>query len=52
MGVGHPFDQLAPTEAERWLGREHFHRAPDTESSTPVLEQLDESAHVATPPCA
>lgn len=52
MGVGHPFDQLAPTEAERWLGHEHFHRAPDSASATPVLEQLGDAAPVATPPCA
>ena len=26
MGAGHPFDELEPAEAERWLGVEHFHR--------------------------
>lgn len=26
MGSGHPFDQLATADAERWLGAEHFHR--------------------------
>jgi N-acetylglucosamine malate deacetylase 2 len=25
MGAGHPFDDLDPSEAERWLGVEHFH---------------------------
>lgn len=26
MGAGHPFDDLDPAEAERWLGVEHFHQ--------------------------
>jgi LmbE family N-acetylglucosaminyl deacetylase len=26
MGAGHPFDDLEPSEAERWLGVEHFHQ--------------------------
>lgn len=26
MGSGHPFDQIPPSDAERWLGTEHFHR--------------------------
>ena len=29
MGSGHPFDQLEPAEAERWLGTEHFHRVSE-----------------------
>lgn len=48
MGVGHPFDQLAPTEAERWLGVEQFHRAADSPSSVQLLEQLKEPAHTVT----
>ncbi len=48
MSTGHPFDQLAPREAERWLGVEHFHRAADDPSPLLVLEQLGEPAHTAT----
>ena len=48
MGVGHPFDLLAPAEAERWLGIEHFHRAADDPSTIPVLEQLGEPAHTTS----
>lgn len=40
MGTGHPFDQLSPAEAERWLGIEHFHRAPNDPSPLHVLEDL------------
>ena len=52
MGVGHPFDQLDPGEAERCLGVEHFHRAADNPSGMAVLEQLGEVAQTTTPPCA
>lgn len=45
MGTGHPFDQLAPSEARRWLGIEHFHRAAHDPSSARVLEQLCEPAY-------
>jgi len=40
MGTGHPFDQLSPAEAERWLGIEHFHRAPNDPSPLQPLEDL------------
>ena len=40
MGLGHPFDQLDPVEAERWLGTEHFHRVAGGESERPALELI------------
>lgn len=48
MGTGHPFDQLATAEAERWLGTEHFHRAADDPSGQLVLESLAEPPHPST----
>lgn len=48
MGTGHPFDQLTPAEAERWLGVEHFHRASDDPCRRLVLEPLGEAAHAPT----
>jgi LmbE family N-acetylglucosaminyl deacetylase len=40
MGIGHPFDQLSPDEAARWLGIEHFHRAGGGGTGELVLEPL------------
>ena len=40
MGSGHPFDQMDAAEARRWLGVEHFHRAPGDAVAAPVLERL------------
>jgi LmbE family N-acetylglucosaminyl deacetylase len=40
MGSGHPFDQLEPAEAERWLGTEHFHRVSSDLSQPGVLELI------------
>jgi LmbE family N-acetylglucosaminyl deacetylase len=40
MGRNHPFDQIDETEAKRWLGVEHFHRAPTETTGEPVLELL------------
>jgi LmbE family N-acetylglucosaminyl deacetylase len=40
MGAGHPFDQLEPAEAERWLGTEHFHRVSGDLSQPAVLELI------------
>ena len=37
---GHPFDQLEPAEAERWLGTEHFHRVAGDVSQPAVLELI------------
>lgn len=48
MGTGHPFDQLSPAEAERWLGIEHFHRAPHDPSPLRVLEGLADTASRTT----
>lgn len=39
MGSAHPFDRLDQADARRWLGVEHFHRAPDP-TGEPVLERL------------
>ena len=42
MGAGHPFDQLSATDAEQWLGAEHFHVIP-TQRDAPhraVLEAI------------
>lgn len=44
MGTGHPFDQLTPHDAERWLGVEHFHRAACVPAQLRVLEPLSEPA--------
>jgi LmbE family N-acetylglucosaminyl deacetylase len=40
MGSGHPFDEIDEADARRWLGVEHFHRAPGNVAEAPVLEQL------------
>jgi LmbE family N-acetylglucosaminyl deacetylase len=40
MGAGHPFDTIDEAEARRWLGTEHFRRAPTGGSDEPVLETL------------
>jgi LmbE family N-acetylglucosaminyl deacetylase len=40
MGAGHPFAKIDDSEARRWLGVEHFRRAPDGASSARVLEEL------------
>jgi LmbE family N-acetylglucosaminyl deacetylase len=40
MGSGHPFDQLEPADAERWLGTEHFHRVSSDLSQPAVLELI------------
>jgi len=42
MGSGHPFDELASADAERWLGTEHFHVIPTHPHAPhrPVLEPI------------
>jgi LmbE family N-acetylglucosaminyl deacetylase len=40
MGASQPLAQIGETEARRWLGVEHFRRAPDGASNDPVLEEL------------
>lgn len=40
MGSAHPFDQIDEADARRWLGVEHFHRAPGNVAGAPVLESL------------
>jgi N-acetyl-1-D-myo-inositol-2-amino-2-deoxy-alpha-D-glucopyranoside deacetylase len=40
MGSAHPFDQVDEADARRWLGVEHFHRAPGNVAEAPVLETL------------
>jgi LmbE family N-acetylglucosaminyl deacetylase len=40
MGEGHPFAQIPDTDARRWLGVEHFHRAAIPSAGEPVLERL------------
>jgi hypothetical protein len=40
MGSAHPFDQIDETDARRWLGVEHFHRAPGNVAEALVLETL------------
>jgi LmbE family N-acetylglucosaminyl deacetylase len=40
-----PFGQIDEQEAKRWLGFEHFHRAPIQTSGEPVLELLESCAH-------
>jgi LmbE family N-acetylglucosaminyl deacetylase len=45
MGTGHPFDQLEPAEAERWLGTEHFHRRAADDTARDVLELIGSLTH-------
>jgi LmbE family N-acetylglucosaminyl deacetylase len=40
MGIGHPFAEIADVDARRWLGVEHFHRAPIATPGPSVLERL------------
>jgi LmbE family N-acetylglucosaminyl deacetylase len=40
MGAGHPFSQLDPVDARRWLGAEYFRRAAIAGRPGTVLEQL------------
>jgi LmbE family N-acetylglucosaminyl deacetylase len=40
MGSGHPFDEIAPADARRWLGTEQFRRAVEGAAAGPVLETL------------
>jgi LmbE family N-acetylglucosaminyl deacetylase len=40
IGVGSPFAMLTDADAVRWLGIEHFHRAPDIAPDVMVLERL------------
>ena len=40
MGSDHPFDQIDEADARRWLGVEHFHRAPGNVTEAHVLERL------------
>jgi len=40
MGSAHPFDQIDEVDARRWLGVEHFHRAPGNVAEAAVLERL------------
>jgi LmbE family N-acetylglucosaminyl deacetylase len=40
MGIGHPFDDIEPAEAERWLGIEHFHRVAGEGWQPAVLELI------------
>ena len=40
MGSTHPFDQIDEADARRWLGVEHFHRAPGNVAEALVLETL------------
>lgn len=40
LGSAHPFDQIDEADARRWLGVEHFHRAPGNVAEAPVLESL------------
>jgi LmbE family N-acetylglucosaminyl deacetylase len=49
MGAGHPFDQIDETEARRWLGVEHFHRAPGDTIFAPVLERLSQPPPATRP---
>jgi LmbE family N-acetylglucosaminyl deacetylase len=45
MGTGHPFDDIEPAEAERWLGTEHFHRIGGDASQPAVLELIGGLTH-------
>ena len=40
MGSGHPFDEITPADARRWLGVEQFRRAAGGAAAGPVLETL------------
>jgi LmbE family N-acetylglucosaminyl deacetylase len=40
MGAGHPFWGLTDEDAKRWLGTEHFHRAPESARTASVLEAI------------
>jgi LmbE family N-acetylglucosaminyl deacetylase len=40
MGTGHPFEIVDPADAVRWLGVEHFHRAPIPTPAFALLEGL------------
>jgi len=40
MGSDHPLDQIDEADARRWLGVEHFHRAPGNVAEALVLERL------------
>jgi LmbE family N-acetylglucosaminyl deacetylase len=40
MGSGHPFDEIDPEDARRWLGIEQFRRAPAAAAAAPLLETL------------
>jgi N-acetyl-1-D-myo-inositol-2-amino-2-deoxy-alpha-D-glucopyranoside deacetylase len=40
MGASQPLAQIGEAEARRWLGIEHFRRAPHGASNEPVLEEL------------
>ena len=40
MGDGHPFANLDPADARRWLGREFFRRADLAGRPGAILEQL------------
>jgi hypothetical protein len=40
MESAHPFDQIDEADARRWLGVEHFHRAPGNVAEALVLEML------------
>ena len=42
MGVENPFAHMSEAEARRWLGVEHFRRAPFESSGQSVLEDLGE----------
>jgi LmbE family N-acetylglucosaminyl deacetylase len=42
MGTGHPFTGLEDSEARRWLGEEHFRRAPIAGRAGTPLERLAE----------
>jgi LmbE family N-acetylglucosaminyl deacetylase len=43
MGSSHPFDQIDEADARRWLGVEHFHRAPGNVAEAPLLESFGRS---------
>ena len=47
MGAGNPFAQIDEADARRWLGIEHFRRAPIATSGDSVLEQLAEPVIIA-----
>jgi N-acetyl-1-D-myo-inositol-2-amino-2-deoxy-alpha-D-glucopyranoside deacetylase len=44
VGDGHPLARAALADVQRWLGREHFRRAPIESSRPEVLERLGEAA--------